>query len=92
MQLPDARGGNFRRVQMLSMKPENYRLGSLESRIAARALLEARERRELAEERPQMVSLAETIQAARMKAALIYSLHECCGALQSFRWSDHWGR
>ena len=42
MHLPDARTGNSRSVQVLSMKPGDYALGSPESRAAARAVLERR--------------------------------------------------
>ena len=42
MHLPDARSGNSRSVQVLSMKPGDYALGSPESRAAARAALERR--------------------------------------------------
>jgi hypothetical protein len=42
MHLPDASGGDNRGVQMLSVKPGDYTLGSPESRAAARAALERR--------------------------------------------------
>ena len=42
MHLPEASGGDNRGVQMLSVKPGDYALGSPESRAAARAALERR--------------------------------------------------
>lgn len=42
MHLSDSKGGNNRRLQVFPMRPGDYRLGSPESRAAARALLARR--------------------------------------------------
>ncbi len=62
--MPCAGGGHNRNMQVPSMKPGSYALGSPHSRAAARSLLAARKQSEAAANLP---GLAEIIQAARMK-------------------------
>ena len=68
MYLPDAGGWHVRGVQVLSMKPGNFALGSPESRAAARFLLAARKRDEAAKSPGCIEGLVEVLRAARMRA------------------------